>query len=131
MSAMLRRVGFERPTVSRGNRQGGECDARLPTGWRRMNDPWMAALAEEARAFESMKADLRKRRVRGYAVVYQRELRGTFAARDAAYSDALQRFGTKAPFLIRSVDRDEWIEAPALVLGLLDAELSDSATRKR
>lgn len=89
-----------------------------------MTDVWMAALADEARAFESMKANLRRQRVRGFAVVHQQQLHGTFESWDAAYTDAIRRFGTKTPFLIRSIDQEESIEAPALVLGLLDAEMT-------
>lgn len=41
---------------------------------------------------------------------------------EAAYMDAVQRFGRR-PHFIREIAEDTTIEAPALVMGLLDAKL--------
>ena len=86
-------------------------DARL--------DRWL----EDAAAFEALRSDLRRRHGTGQALVHDRQLVGVFASWDDAFAAGLRQFGTGANFLIRRIEEDDIAEAPALVLGLMDAKV--------
>lgn len=86
-----------------------------------MNDR-LEALAQEKQAFDAMQADLRRRHGTGFAVVHAGELFQVYATRDEAFDAAVRNFGTTTPFLVERIERREEAEAPALVLGLVDAK---------
>ena len=85
----------------------------------------MAELADEVKAFDAMRDQLIADHGSGFAVLRAGKLFGVFESRDDAFDAALKKFGTKTTFLIRRIDADEELEAPALALGLLGAESHD------
>ena len=68
-----------------------------------MNDaPRTPELLEDIEAYESMRAELELAHMGEWAVVYGRELIGTYESFDAAAQEAVRRFG-RGPYLIRQI----------------------------
>ena len=85
-------------------------------------DDRLAELAEEVNAFEAIRRQLVGDRRSGFAVVQGGRLIDVFDSREAAFAAGLRQFGTRRTFLVRRIEQDEELEAPALALGIIDAK---------
>jgi hypothetical protein len=84
-------------------------------------------LDEEMRTFELMRADLLRAHPGEYVVIQGTKLIGVYAFDEEAFVDAMLHLGRSRPFLLRRISiEDESLDAPALVLGLLDPKLAVS-----
>lgn len=86
-------------------------------------DRQLEQLEREEEAFLEMRETLIQSHGRGVAVIQGGALAGVFPTDDAAFEFAMTKFGRRASFLIRSIQTDRILDAPALVMGYMDAKL--------
>lgn len=77
-------------------------------------------LVLEADALEKVREQLVLTHRTGHALVHESQVIGVFPTWEAAFKEALDRYGTKGTYLIGQIDAPGDEAAPALVLGLLD-----------
>jgi hypothetical protein len=74
----------------------------------------MAQLKDEIAAYEALKADLEASHLGKWALVHDRELKGTFDSFDSAANFAVSNYG-RGPYLIRQIGAPS-ITLPASVM---------------
>jgi hypothetical protein len=87
-------------------------------------DQRLAHLDNDERAFIAMRDELIRQYGIGHAVIQAGKLFGVYSTADEAFEVAIRTFGTRTPFFIRNIAAGQPpIEAPALVLGLIDSKI--------
>lgn len=80
-------------------------------------------LDEELKFFKSQYKELLKHYENQFVLISGEELLGSFTTESEAYEAGLEKVGNK-PFLVKTVKKGDDVErAPALSLGLLNANL--------
>ena len=77
----------------------------------------------EQRAFTRRLPELLRTSRGKIAVFHASKLIGVYETEDEAFRSGLSRFGLDEPFLLRTIEPERQEEAPALVMGLIDAKL--------
>ncbi|HUY58273.1 MAG TPA: hypothetical protein VMV16_01060 [Solirubrobacteraceae bacterium] len=82
------------------------------------------ALEPENNYFDTHRAELLKQHRNEFVLIHGDDVIGAYATFDAAYTAGVQALGIE-PFLVRQVlDREPPAQFPALMLGMLSAQLS-------
>ena len=94
----------------------------IPNGMTLPHEPDATTLlTEELAFFAQQRAALLQDHRGKFALIKKSELVGTFDTDEAAYAEAVKRFG-REPFLIRHIEEtDPTAQFPALTFGLLRA----------
>ena len=77
----------------------------------------------EQKAFARRLPDLLRTSRGKIAVLHASKLVGVYDTEDEAFRSGLSQFGLDEPFLLRTIQPEREDEAPALVMGLIDAKL--------
>jgi hypothetical protein len=77
----------------------------------------------EQKAFSRRLPELLRTSRGKVAVFHASKLVGIYDTEDEAFRSGLTKFGLGEPFLLRTIEPERQEEAPALVMGLIDAKL--------